>query len=328
MCGIAGIIGRLDEPNRAALERMSDAMVHRGPDAERDLGLRAGCPRMGRAAGAPPARDPRPLAGRRPAHGRPGDRARHHLQRRDLQLPRPAAAPGGRGTDSSSPPATRPSCCARSACTGRSAVSWLRGMFAFACWDPKQRRLLLAQGSPGHQAALRGTLVRSECGLVGGLRLGAARAAGLRTAGHAAPRSAGRGQLCVERLRGRPWHRRQGRRTALAGPAARVRRRRQGGPPGGLLAHPRPRARSDHGRGRPGRHPRGGAEAPPRQRRAPGGLPLRRRGLLGDGQPGPARRAEPDPHLHPGLRGAGAQRGADRAGGSPPRSAPSITRWC
>jgi len=33
MCGIAGIIGRLDEPNRAALERMSAAMVHRGPDA-------------------------------------------------------------------------------------------------------------------------------------------------------------------------------------------------------------------------------------------------------------------------------------------------------
>jgi asparagine synthase (glutamine-hydrolysing) len=33
MCGIAGIIGRLDEPNRAALKRMSDAMVHRGPDA-------------------------------------------------------------------------------------------------------------------------------------------------------------------------------------------------------------------------------------------------------------------------------------------------------
>ena len=27
---------------------------------------------------------------------------------------------------------------------GSDAVSWLRGMFAFACWDPKQRRLLLA----------------------------------------------------------------------------------------------------------------------------------------------------------------------------------------
>ncbi len=34
MCGIAGIIGRLDEANRAALKRMSDAMVHRGPDAD------------------------------------------------------------------------------------------------------------------------------------------------------------------------------------------------------------------------------------------------------------------------------------------------------
>ena len=41
MCGIAGIIGRLDETNRAALERMSDAMLHRGPDAARHLDLDA-----------------------------------------------------------------------------------------------------------------------------------------------------------------------------------------------------------------------------------------------------------------------------------------------
>ena len=34
MCGIAGIIGRVDERNRAALQRMSDAMSHRGPDAD------------------------------------------------------------------------------------------------------------------------------------------------------------------------------------------------------------------------------------------------------------------------------------------------------
>ena len=33
MCGIAGIIGRLDDRNRAALERMNNAMLHRGPDA-------------------------------------------------------------------------------------------------------------------------------------------------------------------------------------------------------------------------------------------------------------------------------------------------------
>jgi asparagine synthase (glutamine-hydrolysing) len=28
---------------------------------------------------------------------------------------------------------------------GSAAASWLRGMFAFGCWDPKQRRLLLAR---------------------------------------------------------------------------------------------------------------------------------------------------------------------------------------
>ena len=33
MCGIAGIIGQVDDFNRAALQRMSDAMIHRGPDA-------------------------------------------------------------------------------------------------------------------------------------------------------------------------------------------------------------------------------------------------------------------------------------------------------
>jgi asparagine synthase (glutamine-hydrolysing) len=34
MCGIAGLIGRIDDTNRVALRRMSDAMSHRGPDGE------------------------------------------------------------------------------------------------------------------------------------------------------------------------------------------------------------------------------------------------------------------------------------------------------
>jgi len=54
MCGIAGIIGRLDELNLAALERMSDAMVHRGPD---DSGMWVSTPdsRGWGAARLPPA---------------------------------------------------------------------------------------------------------------------------------------------------------------------------------------------------------------------------------------------------------------------------------
>ena len=32
MCGIAGILGRIDGRNRAALQRMTDALAHRGPD--------------------------------------------------------------------------------------------------------------------------------------------------------------------------------------------------------------------------------------------------------------------------------------------------------
>jgi asparagine synthase (glutamine-hydrolysing) len=34
MCGIAGLIGRIDATNRIAVRRMNDAMLHRGPDGE------------------------------------------------------------------------------------------------------------------------------------------------------------------------------------------------------------------------------------------------------------------------------------------------------
>src|SRR5688572_16690655 len=34
MCGIAGIVGKVSDANRAALRRMSTCMTHRGPNAE------------------------------------------------------------------------------------------------------------------------------------------------------------------------------------------------------------------------------------------------------------------------------------------------------
>ena len=51
---------------------------------------------------------------------------------------------------------------------------------------------------------------------VGGPRLGASCPAGLRPVGQASASSAGRSQGCVERLRGQPWYRRQGRPNSTA----------------------------------------------------------------------------------------------------------------
>ena len=148
MCGIAGIIGRLDDHNLAALERMNDAMVHRGPDANgtwvsapdsRGWGALLAHRRLSildlSPAGAQPMVDPvtghvvvfngeiynfQELRRRLPAEGQElrstGDTA---VMLRALGL------------------------------HGQGAVSWLRGMFAFACWDPKERRLLLARDPLG-----------------------------------------------------------------------------------------------------------------------------------------------------------------------------------
>jgi asparagine synthase (glutamine-hydrolysing) len=148
MCGIAGIIGRLEEKNRAALERMNGAMTHRGPDGSgtwvsapdsRGWGVALAHRRLSildlSPAGAQPMVDPvtghvivfngeiynfRDLRCRLVAEGQEmqstGDTA---VMLRALGL------------------------------HGPEAVGWLRGMFAFACWDPKNRRLLLARDPLG-----------------------------------------------------------------------------------------------------------------------------------------------------------------------------------
>lgn len=148
MCGIAGIIGRLDDSNRAALERMNNAMVHRGPDAggtwasspdARGWGALLAHRRLSildlSPGGAQPMTDPvtgfvvtfngeiynfadlrRRLVAEGQAFSSTGDTA---VMLRALGL------------------------------HGSEAVKWLRGMFAFACWDPRQRRLLMARDPLG-----------------------------------------------------------------------------------------------------------------------------------------------------------------------------------
>jgi asparagine synthase (glutamine-hydrolysing) len=148
MCGIAGMIGRLDEPNRAALERMSAAMVHRGPDASgvwvsapnaRGWGVLLAHRRLSildlSPAGAQPMMDP--VTGHVVVFN--GEIYNFSDLRRRLVAE-------GQGFHSTGDTAVM---LRALGLHGPGAVCWLRGMFAFACWDPEQRRLLLARDPLG-----------------------------------------------------------------------------------------------------------------------------------------------------------------------------------
>jgi asparagine synthase (glutamine-hydrolysing) len=148
MCGIAGIIGRLDGHNLAALERMSRAMVHRGPDDSgtwisapdsRGWGALLGFRRLSildlSPAGAQPMVDP--LTGHVVVFN--GEIYNFGELRQRLEAE-------GQKFKSTGDTAIM---LRALGLHGPGAVSWLRGMFAFACWDPKQRRLLLARDPLG-----------------------------------------------------------------------------------------------------------------------------------------------------------------------------------
>jgi asparagine synthase (glutamine-hydrolysing) len=148
MCGIAGIIGRLDGPNQTALRRMSDAMIHRGPDAG------------GSWASAPDARGwGAQLAHRRlaildlsPAGHQPMvDPVTGHVVAFNgeiynfADLRRRLVAEGQQFASTGDTAVLLRAL----GLHGPAAVRWLRGMFAFACWDPGRRRLLLARDPLG-----------------------------------------------------------------------------------------------------------------------------------------------------------------------------------
>lgn len=148
MCGIAGIIGRLDQTNRAALQRMNDAMVHRGPDAagiwtstpdDRGWGALLAHRRLAildlSPAGVQPMLDP--VTGHAIVFN--GEIYNYQDLRRRLESE-------GQQFQSSGDTAVM---LRALGLHGPDAVKWLRGMFAFACWDQKQRRLLLARDQLG-----------------------------------------------------------------------------------------------------------------------------------------------------------------------------------
>jgi len=148
VCGIAGIIGRLDDANRDALRRMSGALVHRGPDAE------------GTWVSEPDADNRGVLLAHRrlaildlsPAGVQPmTDPATGHVivfngeiyNFRDL---RKRLEGEGQTIQSTGDTAVM---LRALGLHGADAIGWLRGMFAFACWNPRSRRLLLARDPLG-----------------------------------------------------------------------------------------------------------------------------------------------------------------------------------
>jgi asparagine synthase (glutamine-hydrolysing) len=148
MCGIAGIIGRVDDGNRAALRRMSDAMVHRGPDAQGEWesapdeggrGVLLAHRRLAildlSPAGAQPMIDP--------ATGQVivfNGEIYNYVELRE-RLAAEGQAVGSTGDTAVMLRAL--------GLHGAEAVRWLRGMFTFACWDPRRRELLLARDPLG-----------------------------------------------------------------------------------------------------------------------------------------------------------------------------------
>jgi len=148
VCGIAGILGRLNDGNRTALKRMSDAMSHRGPDsqgtwesapdpdgrgvlfAHRRLAIIDLSP-----AGAQPMVDPVTK-----------NVIVFNGEIYNFQSLRQRLSAEGERFDSTGDTAVMLRALGRH---GPDAIRELRGMFAFAAWDPHRRELLVARDPLG-----------------------------------------------------------------------------------------------------------------------------------------------------------------------------------
>jgi asparagine synthase (glutamine-hydrolysing) len=150
MCGIAGIIGAIDETNQSALRRMTNAIAHRGPDSDgfwssprdaRGRGCMLGHRRLSiidlSHAADQPMRD---AAGQRD-HTIVFNGEIYNFKdlRQELDV---TEAPLQSAGDTAV-------MLRLLADEGHEAIGRLRGMFAFALWDARQRRLLLARDPLG-----------------------------------------------------------------------------------------------------------------------------------------------------------------------------------
>ena len=148
MCGIAGILGRVSETNRTALKRMVDAMAHRGPDGEgyweslpddRGRGIMFAHRRLSILDLTPSAAQPMvdPVTGAVIVFN--GEIYNYTALRDDLVAK-------GESFHSSGDTAVM---LRALSIFGPEAVRKFRGMFAFALWNARDRRLLLARDALG-----------------------------------------------------------------------------------------------------------------------------------------------------------------------------------
>ncbi len=150
MCGIAGLVGRVSEPHERALERMTDAIAHRGPDSagywasapdERGHGCLLGHRRLS-IIDLSTAAD-QPMTDERESHAQTmvfnGEIYNFASLRAELR------ASGERFTSSGDTEVMLRWLALR----GPNAVERLRGMFAFAVWDHRRRRLVLGRDPLG-----------------------------------------------------------------------------------------------------------------------------------------------------------------------------------
>ncbi len=150
MCGIAGIVGRISDENRSALERMTGAMKHRGPDGSgvwtsspdaRGFGCLLGHRRLAVIDLSTAAHQPMsyPATGEGHTLVFNGEIYNFKELRRELQR-------AGEMFTSTGDTEVLLRLLIRQ---GASSVQQLRGMFAFALWDDRARKLLIARDPLG-----------------------------------------------------------------------------------------------------------------------------------------------------------------------------------
>jgi asparagine synthase (glutamine-hydrolysing) len=148
MCGIAGILGRLDEANRVALKRMSAALVHRGPDDEGTWESAPGADGQGAmfAFRRLAILDLSPTGAQPMVDAQTGHVLLYNGEVYNFQALRQRLTSAGHTFRSTGDAAV----VLRALGTeGPAALPSFRGMFALALWDPRARTLLLARDPLG-----------------------------------------------------------------------------------------------------------------------------------------------------------------------------------